>query len=75
MKFLSRYAVQPHVVYLLFLISRSGVPRHWTTSVNRGDTKGDPLACRLRVDMRLARTIIAHGDIRNNLLQDRLPLR
>lgn len=26
-------------VDLLFLISSNGVPRHWTTSINKGDTQ------------------------------------
>jgi hypothetical protein len=58
---------------VLFLISRSGVPRHWTTSVNNADTTQQVRANEVDYSGR-QRTIISHSDICDNLLQNRLPL-
>jgi len=59
---------------ILFLISRSGVPRHWTTSVNNGDTSNadiEPITSSARDKLP---TIISHRYIGDNFLQDGFPL-
>ena len=62
---------------VLFLISSKGVPRHCTTSVNRGDTvKQIPREDGERASsVAAARTIVPHSDVRDYLLQHRLSLR
>jgi len=61
--------------YTLFFISSNGVPRHCTTSVNRGDTETAAASepSRRSRDREVVPTVITHGDIRNHFLQDCFP--
>ena len=59
---------------VLFFISRSGVPKHGTTSVNNGDTSNadiEPITSSARDKLP---TIISHRYIGDNFLQDNFPL-
>lgn len=58
----------------LFLISSSGVPKHWTTSVNNGDTNIHVSRRDGTERQKTIPTVIAHSDIGDNLLQDCLAL-
>ena len=58
----------------LFLISSNGVPRHWTTSVNNGDTLEavfEPFPSGTLTVL----TVVSHRNIRNNFLQNSFSFR
>ena len=62
----------------LFLISSNGVPRHCTTSVNRGDTAHQPASHKRRVSLTAVEcllTVIAHRNVCDDLLKHRLAFR